>query len=625
MRVALRDNLLKVLLLAGLSLALIAGCWRAGFTAYDDTMHITENPHLAAPVIDVLKPAPGSTYFPVTMLSYQLDHLLFAGWMPGTALRSWAPGVRLMTLFYHVLAALVVWRVLLRLRLSESVAFFIALVFAVHPLACETVCWTSERKNALAGLFGFAALWAYLAGDGRWWRMPGTLALYVLALASKPSALGLLPVFVVLELFGGAAGLAGAEAMCWRPGRAWVGIVERVAPLALAAALALVVNLAGHAATVIPPPGGSVFTAALTDLEILARYLYNLLLPVQLSAVYFVDPVRSLGDARVALYGLLLIALAALTIALAANRRRAIFGWLWFVGALGPNLNLIAIPHLMQDRYLYLSTPGAFLILVEVVEGLRARLATGNWDAAAAAPGLRAGYVAALVLLAALRGTVWNSMLGVFHDAVNRQPQAIFAYYGLGASYAQIREDGRERLSEAQNEKLRGLWLQAWKDGVDRCPDAKRYACYLVMALNVGEEFNRQAAQPADEGDRLRKLQVAEYYWQMAAEPPREACDSPPARALALGYLASLSIEQGRPDRAYGFAEKAVALCDEPPTRLVRARAAVRLAAALLRNGEEAAARTLLVQAREDASSIPPQADIYAKAQELLRDPLLAQ
>ena len=29
-------------------------------------------------------------------------------------------------------------------------ALFIALFFAAHPMACETVAWVSERKNALA-------------------------------------------------------------------------------------------------------------------------------------------------------------------------------------------------------------------------------------------------------------------------------------------------------------------------------------------------------------------------------------------------------------------------------------------------------------------------------------------
>jgi hypothetical protein len=48
-------------LLVLVSLALIAGCWKAGFTNYDDTAHITGNPHLAMPATDLLKPTADST------------------------------------------------------------------------------------------------------------------------------------------------------------------------------------------------------------------------------------------------------------------------------------------------------------------------------------------------------------------------------------------------------------------------------------------------------------------------------------------------------------------------------------------------------------------------------------
>ncbi|MCY3022304.1 MAG: hypothetical protein NTW87_25105, partial [Planctomycetota bacterium] len=209
-------------LIAGLGACLLVGCLTAGFTTYDDPVHVSWNPQVqeATPIADVVKPIAHSTYFPVTLLSYKLDRLLFEGWL----VRLWgsyAPGVRFMTLLYHAGAALILWRILLRLRLSSCQALFIACVFAAHPLACETVCWVSERKNALAALFGFAALWAWLRFEGTLWRLPAIAVLYGLALLSKPSALGILPVLLFLELFGGATGLAGERPMSWRPGKQW--------------------------------------------------------------------------------------------------------------------------------------------------------------------------------------------------------------------------------------------------------------------------------------------------------------------------------------------------------------------------------------------------------------------
>jgi len=434
---------------------------------------------------------------------------------------------------------------------------------------------------------------------------------------------------------------------------------------------ALAVNLAGHAVTIIRPPGGSIFTALLTDLEILARYLVNLVAPVHLSAVYFVDPVRTVYDARPLLYGLILAAVAVATLKLAANPRRAVFGWLWFLGALGPSLNLIAIPHLMQDRYVYLSTPGAFLVLAETAAGLRVRLQGSGLGAEGWRRALWAcsgGYVVLLVVLAVLRSAAWSSTLTLFQDAVRKQPQAAFAHFGLGSAYAQIREDRRRnpKADQRKLEELRQLSLQEWKDGVDRCPDGQRYTCFLTMALSVGEEFRRQG-----------KPQIAEYYLDLATRPPPEAPDDPCLRAAAQCALGSLRLAEGRLDEAYllagdavaaadeapprmlrarvqlalaatlrqrkedtaardfaaqarrdaeeacRYADKALAAADEPATRLTRADAAVCLATVLKQTGADDDVRRLIAQARQDAQSVHPGTDLYPRAHALLQDPAL--
>ena len=157
------------LLIAVSPLLLLLNCWNAPFLPYDDDGHIFAN--LGPLHWGRLFLAPqDSTYFPLTILSYRLDALLFP-WLYGL-LGTWAPGVRLMTCVYHAAAALFVWRIVGLLGLSRGKALFVALVFAVHPTACETVCWASERKNALAGLFGFASLWAFLRFEGQRRRMP---------------------------------------------------------------------------------------------------------------------------------------------------------------------------------------------------------------------------------------------------------------------------------------------------------------------------------------------------------------------------------------------------------------------------------------------------------------------
>jgi hypothetical protein len=489
------------------TLILISGCWRTNFLTYDDPAHISENQGLAQKsIFELFKPEKGSAYVPVTDLSYRLDRALFKNSLPAAWNNfSYAPGVRFMNCVYHGLAAILVWRIMLLLGLAPWQALFVGFAFAIHPLACETVCWISERKNALAGCFGFAALWAWL----RWpskprRRIPVAGFLYLLACFSKPSALGLLPVFILADLInpGRASGAAGETK------RNWPAFLARLSPFLLICIVTAQLNLFGFSVTLVQPPGGSVFTAALTDLEILSRYLYNLLIPNSLSAVYFVDPILSLADPRVWLFALTLAAAVTVTVLLSANRRRTIFAWLWLVAALGPSLNFVALPHFMQDRYIYLSTPAFFLILVDMIAGIarRTRLELAH--------ARLAGGIAFLVVLAALswtRSPVFDSLFTIFKDAAEKQPQAAFAHWGLGMAYCQaaVLESKKRQPDKELAEQHRLACLKEWKTAVDSCPDATRYTIYSVMALNTGDNCKAH-------GD----LKGAIFYWQKAISPP---------------------------------------------------------------------------------------------------------
>jgi len=607
-----RRQILHGVLIAAAAIPLIVGCWNAGFTTYDDSAHVFANKRLAISASELLTPTDDRTYFPVTEFSYQLDRKLFAGWMPAV-LHTWALGIRFMTLLYHMGAALLLWRVLRLLRIGESAAFFIALVFACHPLACETVCWASERKNALAALFGFASLWAWLRFDGRMLRMPLTCLLYMLALLSKPSALGLLPVFLFFELFNAPRGLTREGPLYFRPSIAWITIFERMLPLAVLAFESIRINVHAHGGTLQPPPGGTVFTALLTDLEILSRYLFNLAAPVNLSAAYMVDPVRNLADPRVAGYGALLLGIFAVTVWLAQRRLYALLGWLWFFGALGPNLNLIAIPHIMQDRYIYLSTPGFLLVVIESVSGILARLRSAHFDAAAQRRVLRivcGVYVLMLLALSARRSEVWGTTFSVFHDAVQKEPQSTFAHFGLGNAYAQVWQMN-EKKDPAEAEKNHKQYIDEWAIAV-KCPDAMRFATYIGMALTVAEDFNKR-------GD----VKSAEEYWLIATRPPLETFDNPTDRSTAFGYLASLRLLQHRYDEAYIMADSAVKLQYVDAAVLMRARVEIALAE---KNRDEHNAIAQLHYtnaAREDLRAIPPTSRLYAESQKLAKNPLL--
>ena len=610
------------LLIAGIGFILILPCFGTGFLTYDDTVHVKTAPQADnADLGAILSPAANSTYFPVTLLSYSLDQMLFQGWMP-RVLGSWAPGVRLMNAIYHAAAALILWRMLLLLNLSQLQSLFIATVFAGHPLACETVCWISERKNALAALFGFAAIWAWLRlgvqstrdTKAAVFRLAATAGFYTLALLSKPSALGLLPVLLVLDLFDAPNGLETGAPMRWRPSPAWGGVIVRWFPLAIVSLIVIRVNLAGHERTLVAPPGGSLFTAALTDLEILARYVYNLVLPIALSAAYYVAPVTSLGDGRVWTYGALLAILVWLSLRLAARPRMAALGWLWFIGALGPSLNFIALTNLMQDRYLYLCTPGFFIVVVEVAAGISARRAglSGVWRIAAPS------YIALLAALGLVRGAVWSSEFEVFNDAVEKQPLSSFAQNGLGTGYAEAwhmvsDRGGTHPRNEEQASLFHRKWIEHWRLSIE-APDSDRNLVYSMMCNRVAEEEMA-----------IGHAQEAEHFWTLGAYPPPNRPEEPDARSKCLAKLSGLRLADGKIDEAFTKANEAIAANPRDTALLARANASLALAKQKRSAGDEDRSLRLIDSARRDLQAITQVSKVYADARKLLDNAVFAQ
>ena len=126
---------------------------RGGFI-WDDDDYVTQNPTLH----DLgglqrlwFKVGAVPQYYPVVHTTFWLEYHLW-GLNP--------VGYHLINVLLHATAAILLWRVLLRLQIPG--AWLAAVIFALHPVEVESVAWITERKNVLSAVFYFAAALACL-------------------------------------------------------------------------------------------------------------------------------------------------------------------------------------------------------------------------------------------------------------------------------------------------------------------------------------------------------------------------------------------------------------------------------------------------------------------------------
>jgi tetratricopeptide (TPR) repeat protein len=143
-------------LLALMTILAYQPVWHAGFI-WDDDVYVTANPmlrSLGGLALIWRDPTATVQYYPLVHTSFWLEYHL------------WAlnpMGYHVVNVLLHALAAILLWRVLARLQLPG--AWLAAGIFALHPVAVESVAWVTERKNVLSAVFYFAAALAYWRWD----------------------------------------------------------------------------------------------------------------------------------------------------------------------------------------------------------------------------------------------------------------------------------------------------------------------------------------------------------------------------------------------------------------------------------------------------------------------------
>ncbi len=357
---ARQRRLIWCLLIVLVTIGVYNGVSHNGFVNLDDNVYLVNNPQVhegldLKTVKWALTTYQEDNWHPLTWISHALDWELFG---------KNAGGHHYESVLFHALNAALLFLLLESATGFAWRSFFVALLFAVHPVNVESVAWAAERKNVLSMLFFLLALIAY----GRYVKRPsvrrysGVALLYALGLMAKPQVITLPFVLLLwdywpLERFGSPK--SNEDAAKSAPARFWRLVLEKVPLFFLAAADALVTMRAQHNAVQHGQESYALGLRFANAVVSYARYVWHAVWPFHLSPAY--PHLNTIPIWQVVGCGAFLLLISYLAITL--RKRYLLVGWLWFLGILVPMIGVVQVgDQAMADRYAYIPLIGLFWI-----------------------------------------------------------------------------------------------------------------------------------------------------------------------------------------------------------------------------------------------------------------------
>ena len=427
---------------------------RNNFVNWDDSFYVFENPFIRSIDLSFFRWAffsfHAANWHPLTWISHALDYAVW-GLDP--------MGHHLTNNLLHAVNTFVV--VLLVVRLVETAvvnssasadppgtgdsrftlenprftliaAGTTGLLFGLHPLHVESVAWVAERKDLLCALFYLLSIMMYVRYRSHKTYMTYflTLAFFILALLSKPMAVSLPVVLLILDWYP-------FEKI--RSLRTLLNaLLEKLPFIALSVGSSILTILAQKAGaamtfnTYVP-----LWARLLVSFKALVAYLWKMVFPLHLMPFYQYPLQRELWSSE---YLIAAVAVAGVTVyLLALPRKRKLWpaAWGYYVVTLLPVLGIVQVGgQAMADRYTYLPSLAPFLIAGVLASQLYIKgMPPGKWKLVRQTGSALAGVavVVSLACVTVLQISIWRNDLSLWTYLIEHEPlQVPHAYNNRG-------------------------------------------------------------------------------------------------------------------------------------------------------------------------------------------------
>jgi hypothetical protein len=483
---------LLILALWAFALLAYSNSFRAGF-AFDNTAAILQDSRIRAAAPENLhliltedywyNQMTTGLYRPLCTFSYLLNYAIF-GNGPHPAGYHWVNfALHAVNIALVYLLGLLLFQ---ETKLKEHLAFALAAVWALHPVLTESVTNIVGRADLLAGFGVLAGLLCHVQGAAAsGWRklawLSGLAMATTVGLFSKESAVVVLAAMVIYDLTFGTA--APRSHSAWRAR----------APGYLALALSFSVFFYARDQVLAKLPFGLVpfgdnplvdagfWTARLTAVKVIGKYLWLLLWPSRLSCDYSYNQIplftwrfNNWEDWKTLVALAACAALAAVAMVCYRRSKPVFFFIAFFFAALAPTSNLaILIGTIMAERFLYLPSIGFAGCLVWATYAICRRLPAGWPGARIAAPAALALVCVAFAARTYTRNFDWFDDQSLWTSAAQACPASYKTHTGLAGHLIVVKEAGLDR---AIGEADRSLAI------VDPLPDQRNMSAVYANA-----------------------------------------------------------------------------------------------------------------------------------------------
>lgn len=389
----------------------------AGWVSWDDDRYVLQNTHIQevsrVGIGELFDPAVQvpDTYTPLTLITLAAEYAVAAGD---------ASIYHRNNLLLHLLNVLLVFLLIRGLTGNNGIAFFVAVLFGVHPAHVEAVAWIAARKDVLYGAFFLLSLLSYLrylrATRGGPW-LAAAVLLFGFSCLAKPQAI-VLPLCLWLVDF-------------WEQRKFSFRLLIDKLPFLAVAAAAVAIALSMQQADDSSVEFAHRFWASSYAY---ASYVVMLFAPIKLSAMHpFPDTPN--GSWPWTAYASLAVGvgLAALAFTQMRKQRYLFFGLGFFTVCMAPTLHFVKLnSSIVYERFTYLGYIGLLLALALALQTILVRYNQNlkGWAAGALL----------IVLVAAggayLRAEKWYNTETLWGDVVEKYPGEHEGYTKRGIYYA---------------------------------------------------------------------------------------------------------------------------------------------------------------------------------------------